>query len=132
MTELLDQVKIPVGDRYVVAISKDHNKGVVVQVARMNPTHVSSDRGVVSIGHQPVILWQRILPIVKITGKDNSAYKALDLGGLPYKDEATIEGELKPLVVEACAYAMKCNAGESGLDNVLTKLKQEYERQSGE
>lgn len=111
--ELIEQVKIQVDERYTIAVSKDHNQGLVVQVARLNPTHVSTDKGALYKGHQPVVVWQKVI-----------AFGAVDKtnGKIAFKDHSAIESQLALAIAEAQGIASKSVNTENFVDGLLTKL----------
>lgn len=114
----IDQVLIPQGDRYVIGVTKDHNSGIVVQVARMNPTHVRGDNGAVYKGHEPVIVWQHVVHL----GTKNKQ------GELDFRDTLSVDADLKQSIQRAQQYAQKCIQSENAVDAMLTALDQEVNK----
>lgn len=114
----IDQVLIPQGDRYVIGVTKDHNLGIVVQVARMNPTHVRGDNGAVFKGHEPVIVWQQVVHLG--TKKTN--------GEIEFRDSLSISTDLKLFIAKAQQYAQKCIQTETAVDALLIALDQEINK----
>lgn len=111
--DMLEQVRIAIDERYTIAVSKDHNKGLVVQVARMNPSHVSTDKGAVYKGHQPVVIWQKIIPLGTVDKTSNN---------IDFKDNNVIEKSLSDAIIEAQSVASKSAVKEKFIDTLLTKL----------
>ena len=117
-TKYIDQVFIKHGDRYVTAVTKDHNLGLVVQVARMNPTHVRGDNGTVYKGHEPVIMWQTVVPLgVK-----------KQTGDIDFRDASSIDSDLKAAIGRASHYAEKCKQAEDSVDVILAALDKAVSR----
>ena len=114
-TNLVDQVTIKIDERYSVSVSKDHNQGVVIQVARLNPTHVRGDTGVTYKGHTPVIMYQRVVSYGTST-KD---------GSLNFKEDAQLQSEINQEIVKAKEVANRCALKESFIDAVFAKVKSE-------
>jgi hypothetical protein len=115
----VDQVIIKLGDRYVIAATKDHNFGIVVQVARLNPTHVRGDNGAVYKGHEPVVMWQQIVSL----GNKNAKTNEID-----FRDIQSIDSDLKAALGKAQQYAQKCLQVESGVDALLVALDKEVNK----
>lgn len=117
--KFVDQVIIKQGDRYVIGVTKDHNLGIVVQVARLNPTHVRGDNGAVYKGHEPVILWQTVVSL----GSKNVKTHDID-----FRDATSIESDLKAALGKAQQYAQKCIQNESAVDALLIALDKEVNK----
>ncbi len=114
-TKFIDQVIIKQGDRYVIAVTKDHNSGIVIQVARLNPTHVRNDNAVSFKGHEPVVLWQQVIPLG--TKKPN--------GDIDFRDALSIDADLKVNLGRAQQYTQKCIQTETAVDLMLSALAKE-------
>lgn len=117
-SKFIDQVIIKQGERYVIGVTKDHNSGIVVQVARLNPTHVRGDNGVSYKGHEPVVLWQQVVPLG--TKKAN--------GEIDFRDAASIDADLKMFLGRAQQYAQKCIQTEAAVDAMLAALDKEVNK----
>lgn len=117
-SKFIDQVLIPQGERYVIGVTKDHNSGLVVQVARKNPTHVRGDNGAVYKGHEPVIIWQAVVSFG--TKKQN--------GDIDFRDAGAIDSDLKLALSRAQQYAQKAIQTENAVDAILTALDAEVNK----
>lgn len=116
MDNFQDQILIKINERYFVAVSKDHNKGAVIQVARMNPNHVKNDDTVMYKGHTPVVLYQRLVSF----GTSNK-----NTGDIVFKSNEQMQSEIIEHVLKAKEFANKCSEHENFIDLVFLKIKSE-------
>lgn len=119
MSNFIDQVIFKQDDRYVIAVTKDHNKGLVVQVARMNPKHVRTDNGASYEGHTPIVMWDAVISL----GEQNKTTREIQ-----FKDPSMVENELKVALSKAQQYVQKCIHSENNIDSLLLKLDKEAKK----
>lgn len=117
--KFIDQVLIKQDDRYVVAVTKDHNSGIVIQVGRLNPSHVRGDNGTAYKGHEPVIVWQNVVSL---------GVKNTQTGEIQYRDLNSIETDVKLAIGKAIQYAQKSIQTENGIDTMLENLDKEVNK----
>lgn len=111
---LVDQKILKKSDRYTLSVTKDHNLGLVVQVVRMNPSHVKMDTGVVTKGHMPVALYTQVIKV-----------GTLVQGKIEYVAAEKVQAELRDAINKAQSFFVLAQQNEDNIDSMLALLPSE-------